>query len=57
MIKMNGDVAQTFLVDGLVSGMWRVEDGRVVTEPFAPLTRAQQRELDDEADRLAEFVA
>ncbi len=39
VIRMNGDVAQTFLVDGFVAGMWRVEDGRVVLEPFAPLSR------------------
>ena len=35
VIRMNGDVAQTFLVDGFVAGMWRVENGRVVLEPFA----------------------
>ena len=34
VIRTNGDVAQTFLVDGLVAGMWRVENGRVVLEPF-----------------------
>ena len=35
VIRMNGDVAQTFLVDGVVAGTWRIEDGRVVLEPFA----------------------
>ena len=30
VIGMNGDVAQTFLVDGFVAGTWRVEGGRVV---------------------------
>jgi hypothetical protein len=35
VIRTNGDVAQTFLVDGLVAGIWRVESGRVVLEPFA----------------------
>ena len=39
VIRQNGDVAQTFLVDGFVAGMWRVDDGRVVIEPFAPLSR------------------
>ncbi len=29
VIRMNGDVAQTFLVDGFVAGIWRAEDGRV----------------------------
>ena len=46
-----GDVAQTFLVDGFVAGTWTVEDGRVVLEPFAPLSRAVRRELEDEAAR------
>jgi len=53
---MNGDVAQTFLVDGLVAGMWRFENGRVLTEPFARLTHPQQRELEEEAQRLEAFL-
>ncbi len=57
VIRMNGDVAQTFLVDGFVAGIWRVEDGRVVLEPFAPLPRAVRAELEDEAGRLEAFLA
>ena len=57
VIRQNGDVAQTFLVDGFVAGMWRVDAGRVVIEPFAPLSRAVRRELDDEAARLEAFLA
>ena len=57
VIRVNGDVAQTFLVDGLVAGMWRVEDGRVVAEPFGTLSRSVQRELEDEAGRLEAFLA
>ena len=57
VIGVNGDVAQTFLVDGFVAGMWRVENERVVVEPFAPLSRSVQREVADEADRLQAFVA
>ena len=49
VIKTNGDVAQTFLVDGVVAGIWRVQGGRVVLEPFEPLPRAALRELQDEA--------
>ncbi len=56
VIAVNGDVAQTFLVDGLVAGKWRVEKGHIVTEPFAPLPRAVQRELRDEAERLETFL-
>jgi len=57
VIGMNGDVAQTFLVDGFVAGTWRVENGRVVLEPFAPLSRSAQRELEAEAKRLEAFLA
>jgi hypothetical protein len=56
VVRSNADVEQTFLVDGLVAGIWRFEDGRVEAEPFAPLPRAVRRELEDEAKRLAEFL-
>jgi hypothetical protein len=57
VIKMNGDVAQTFLVDGVVAGTWRVADGRVTVEPFAPLSRAARREVDGEREQLEAFLA
>jgi hypothetical protein len=57
VIRVNGDVAQTFLVDGLVAGIWRVEDGRVMVEPFATLSRPARREVEDEAARLEAFLA
>ncbi len=57
VIRMNGDVAQTFLVDGFVAGMWSVEKGKVVLNPFRPLSRDVRRELADEAERLEEFLA
>jgi Winged helix DNA-binding domain len=47
----------TFLVDGAVAGTWRFERGRVKLEPFERLDRATRRELDDEAERLAELHA
>lgn len=56
VIAKNGDVAQTFLVDGLVAGRWRHENGKVALDPFAPLPRAVRRELEDEGARLAEFM-
>jgi hypothetical protein len=31
---LNGDVAQTFLVDRFVAGMGNVENGRAALEPF-----------------------
>jgi hypothetical protein len=57
VIKQNGDVAQTFLVDGFVAGTWSVTDGRVVTEPFAALSASARREVEDEAGRLEAFLA
>ena len=57
VISMNGDVAQTFLVDGFVAGIWRVENGHVALEPFSALPRSVRSELKDEAGRLEEFLA
>ena len=57
VIRMNGDVAQTFLVDGFVGGTWRVENGSVQVEPFAALSRSIERELENEVGRLEAFLA
>jgi Winged helix DNA-binding domain len=56
VIKMNGDVAQTFLVDGFVAGTWILSGGRVRLEPFGPIPRPARRELEEEAARLEAFV-
>jgi hypothetical protein len=56
VIRMNGDVAQTFLVDGFVAGTWQVENGRVEVAPFARLSKAARLELEDEAGRLEAFL-
>jgi hypothetical protein len=45
----------TFLVDGVVAGTWRSEEGRIRTEPFARLDRATARELAEEGERLADL--
>lgn len=47
----------TFLVDGAVAGTWRTENGRIDFKPFARLPRGAKRELDEEADRLAQLHA
>jgi Winged helix DNA-binding domain len=47
--------AAAFLVDGEVAGTWRYEKDRVRYEPFGRLDRASRRELDAEAERLAEL--
>jgi hypothetical protein len=56
VIRRNGDVQPTFLVDGFVAGLWRLTDGKVEVEPFEPLKRSVERELRREADRLAKFA-
>jgi hypothetical protein len=60
VIARNGDVLPTFLIDGLVAGLWWAEpDGpgtRIVTEPFTPLSRAAAQALATEADALAAFL-
>jgi DNA glycosylase AlkZ-like len=56
VISVNGGVAQSFLVDGFVAGTWDVEKGRVVLEPFAPLSRSVRGELNEEAERLEAFL-
>ncbi len=45
----------TFLVDGQVAGTWRSVDNHITPTPFAPLTRATRREVDEEAERLTAF--
>ena len=57
VIAVNGDVAQTFLVDGFVAGVWTAEEGRVVATPFQPLPPSARRELEEEAGRLEAFLA
>ena len=52
-----GYVFSTFLVDGVVAGLWKTERRRVKLEPFAPLPRSIRREAEDEARRLRAFLA
>jgi hypothetical protein len=56
VVRKNADVQPTLTVDGYVAGVWRIEKGRVETEPFAPLPRTARRELEDEAARLAAWL-
>jgi hypothetical protein len=56
VIHRNGDVQQTFLVDGMVAGLWTLEGRRIALEPFEPLPRSARRELEEEAGRLAAWL-
>jgi hypothetical protein len=58
VIGKNGDVTQTFLVDGVVAGSWSYDKkGKVTVEPFAPLPRAARRDVEDEAGRLEAWLS
>jgi len=57
VIRRNGDVQPTFLVDGFVAGTWAQTKGRVVLEPFEPIPRRVHRELDEETRALEAFLA
>lgn len=53
----NGGLSNTVFVDGMLEGLWRVEDGRPrVVALFRDLTRAEQRELDEELERAAALL-
>jgi len=57
VIAKNGDVTQTFLVDGVVTGSWSYDKkGKVSIEPFTPLPRSARREVEDEAARLEAWL-
>jgi len=57
VIGKNGDVTQTFLVDGVVAGSWSSDKhGTVSLVPFAPLPRVARRAVDDEAAQLEAWL-
>ncbi|WP_193609138.1 DNA glycosylase AlkZ-like family protein [Nocardioides lijunqiniae] len=55
---VNGGTGHTLFVDGMLEGIWRVEEGRVrVLETLRPLTRAERAELDEESARVEALLA
>ncbi|MER5379333.1 winged helix DNA-binding domain-containing protein [Streptomyces sp. NPDC002688] len=42
----------TLLVDGFLSGLWKLEEGALVVEPFGRLTKAQRDEVTAEGERM-----
>jgi hypothetical protein len=59
--KKNGDVLPTFLVDGMVAGLWSTETSKdratLRIEPFAPVRARDRTALIDEAERLLSYLA
>ncbi|NUP42087.1 MAG: winged helix DNA-binding domain-containing protein [Streptomyces sp.] len=46
----------TFLVDGFLAGVWRLEEAALVIEPFGTLTKAQRAELAEEGVRMLDTM-
>jgi hypothetical protein len=57
VIRRNGDVLPTLLVDGHVAGVWRAIDGTVEVTVFRDLAVATWRAVKREAESLAAFLA
>jgi hypothetical protein len=57
VIRQNGDVLPTLLVDGFVAGVWRPIDGGIEATAFHPLSSADWRGLRAEAAGLIGFLA
>jgi hypothetical protein len=58
VIKPNGDVAPTVLVDGFVAAKWEIDrKDSLKIEPLRRLTKDERAEVDDEGERLREFFA
>lgn len=45
-----------FLVDGFLAGVWRILDDALVIEPFDELTKAQRKEVTEEAARTLQVM-
>ncbi|HZC28538.1 MAG TPA: winged helix DNA-binding domain-containing protein [Gaiellaceae bacterium] len=60
VIAVNGDVRQTFTVDGFIAGGWEVERRRggavLMLQPFARLSKGARSELDAEGEQLLRFI-
>ncbi|OKI01291.1 hypothetical protein A6A06_21095 [Streptomyces sp. CB02923] len=57
VIRMNGDVLPTLLVDGHVAGVWRPADGGIEATAFHPLPDETWEGLRAEARSLVAFLA
>ena len=56
VMRNNGDVLPTLLVDGLVAGVWRTLEDGIEATAFHPLTDEDWSGLDAEAAALRRFL-
>jgi hypothetical protein len=47
----------TFMIDGRIAGIWTEKGGRLRLEPFGRLPREARSGLEEEAERLSDFLA
>lgn len=57
VIRINGDVLPTLLVDGYVAGVWRPTEGGIEATAFEKLTADAWRGLSREAAAVVAFLA
>jgi DNA glycosylase AlkZ-like len=56
VIRKNGDVLPTVLVDGFVAATWNIDAKRNLgLDPLRRLTKAERAEIDEEGERLVDF--
>ncbi|MFE1291514.1 winged helix DNA-binding domain-containing protein [Streptomyces sp. NPDC058751] len=57
VVRRNGDILPTLLVDGQVAGVWRTTDGGLELTAFRKLDKTAWRGLTEEAQKLAALLA
>ncbi|MFB7241970.1 hypothetical protein CW362_06740 [Streptomyces populi] len=57
VVRRNGDILPTLLVDGQVAGVWRAVNGGLELTAFRALDKAAWRGLTEEAEKLAAMLA
>jgi hypothetical protein len=61
VFTVNGIIKATFLIDGYVQGLWRIEQNRksstLIIEPFKSLLQVDKDELAIEGAKLMDFAA
>jgi hypothetical protein len=53
----NGGTGHTLFLDGLLSGLWRIVDRRVVVEPLRRLTKVEAEQVEAETTRVERLLA
>lgn len=53
----NGGVGCALLLDGVMEGLWSLDRGRVVLDPWRRLTRAERPALEEEIARVETMMA